>query len=126
MALTQHMEQDVVVAEFNLRNFPAMDSFTVRWDNWLFRRCDLDPTRLKKKAGRPSNHTADSVLRVLGDQDLLSSELKAQCNKAGIGDTLYYELFAELKKSGRVHKSNLDKKWEQIRLGNNVDGVLLN
>jgi len=35
-------------------------------------------------------------------------------------------LFAELKKSGRVHKSNLDKKWEQIRLGNNVDGVLLN
>src|SRR5580704_2979574 len=46
MTLTQHMEQDAVVAEFNLRNFPPMESFTVRWDNLLFRRCDLDPTRL--------------------------------------------------------------------------------
>jgi hypothetical protein len=103
-----------------------MESFTVRWDKWLFRRCDLDPTRLKKKSGRPSSHNANSVLAVLGDQDLLSSELKAQCNKVGIGDTQYYELFAAPKKSGRVHKSALDNKWERIRLGNNVDGVLLN
>jgi hypothetical protein len=125
MALTQHMEQDAVVAEFNLRNFPPLESFTVRWDNWLFRRCDLDPARLKKKVGRPSSHSANTVLSVLGDQDLLSSELKAQCNRAGIGDTLYYQLFAELKEAGRVHKSAINNRWEQIRLGNNVDGVLV-
>ena len=82
----------------------------------------------QEEAGRPSNHTADYLLPVfLGDQDLLSSELKAQCNRAGIGDTMYYELFAELKKSGRVHKSALDRKWEKVEVRKQRGrGVMLN
>jgi hypothetical protein len=119
MTLTQHKEQNAVVAEFNLRNFAPMDSFTVQWDNWLFRRCDLDPNRLKKQAGRPTHHTAKTLLEVLGQQDLLTTEWAAQCKETGISNGAFYSLFAELRNSGRIHQCAMDKKWEAIQTGNN-------
>jgi hypothetical protein len=108
-----------VVAEFNLRNFPPMNSFTVEWDNWLFRRSDLDPNRLKRKAGRPSNHTARTLLEVLGDQDLSSTEWAAQCKEMGISNGSFYVLLGELKKSGRIHQCAMDMIWEVVKSGQN-------
>lgn len=119
MTLTQHEEQNAVVAEFNLRNFPPKDSFTVEWENWLFRRSDLDPSRLKKRVGRPSHHSVNDLLTILGEQDLLSTEWAAQCKEAGICGSVFYTLFAELRKSGRIHQCAMDKKWEIVRIETN-------
>jgi hypothetical protein len=96
-----------------------MDSFTVQSDNWLFRRCDLDPSELKKAVGRPSHHAAQHLLDILGDQDLLSTEWAAQCKEAGISNGAFYNFLAELKKSGRIHQCQVDKKWEAIQPANN-------
>jgi hypothetical protein len=114
MTLTQHEEQNAVVAEFNLRNFAPMESFTVQWDNRLFRRCDLDPNRLKRQAGRPTHHTAKTLLEVLGEQDLLTTEWAAQCKETGISNGAFYSSLAELKKSGSIHQCAMDKKWELV------------
>ena len=118
MTLTQHEEQSAVVAEFNLRNFPPMESFTVGWDNWLFRRCDLDPNRLKKKAGRTIIHTAQDLLNILADQELTSTEWLAQCKEKYISNGSFYTLLAELKKSELVHKCEWNSKWEVVQTGN--------
>ena len=100
-----------------LRNLPPVNPFVVRWQFPRFLREDtLDPARLKKISGRPPRHNAEDLLECLGDQRLKSMEWERLTKEElGITHGRFFELLKELQKAGKVQKSVVYSKWQQIR-----------
>jgi hypothetical protein len=114
---TKHEEDGAFTVEMILRNLPPVKPFVVKWEYPLFLlEHSLDPSRLKQIGGRPAQYTPETLLQALRDQRLSSSEWKKICNtEYGVSHGKFFELLKELQEAGKVQKSVLDAKWEEIR-----------
>ena len=69
MTLTEHEVPDCAAAEFSLRNFAPLETFTVRWAYPLWTLApEIDPTLLKK-AGRKVEFPAEKLLQHLDKEN---------------------------------------------------------
>jgi hypothetical protein len=63
-----------------------------------------------------ATHTPQTLLECLGDQRLKSTEWRALTREeCGISSSRFFELLKDLEQAGKVQKSAIDGKWEQIR-----------
>ena len=116
LVFTSHETEDAFTVEPTLRNFPPTTPFVVRWNYPLMSRDDdLDPTLLKKPGGRPKTHSTESLLTVLGTQNLTTSEWQKQCKtEMGIGSGTFYRILPELPKLKLVLKSTITGLWSRL------------
>jgi len=113
MTLTKHEEDDAMVVEFTLRNHPPIEAFTVRWRDWLFERCDLDPSKLKKP-GFTAKYSIEQILGVLDDKSLSGAEFKEACQDVhGMSESTFDRLKKEAARAGKIYQSPLDLKWSK-------------
>ena len=100
-----------------LRNLAPVAPFVARWDWPLFRRADgLDPARLKQAGGRPPMHTPETILELLGNERLTSTAWRRLAQEeCGLSKSRFFELLKQLENDGKIVKSRIDKKWEQVR-----------
>ena len=119
ITMTKHSQgDDHLSVEYTLRSFPRIDPFVVRWEVPLFVRMPgLDPADLKQQGGgRKKKWTADQLIECLGSKDLSTGEFQAYVHKeTGMPQTNFYELLAEAKKQGLLHKCATDDKWEVVQ-----------
>ena len=74
------------------------------------------PARLKQVGGRRATLKPEILLECLGDQRLESMEWRSLTREeCGISSSRFFELLKELEQAGKVQKSAVDGKWEQIR-----------
>src|SRR5439155_8855097 len=92
--------------EATLRNLPAPAPFVMRWDYPLMRiASDLDPRKLKSKAGRPSKYYVDLLPMCLTEKGLTAEQWKASVQSAWhMSDTTYYELRKQALATGLVEQ----------------------
>jgi hypothetical protein len=114
---TKHEEEGAFTVEMILRNFPPVPPLVAKWDWPLFRRKDeLDPSRLKQTAGRRPQYSAETLLECLQDSRLKTTEWKKLCiDESGLSHGKFFELLKSLEAAGKVQKSAIDGKWQQIR-----------
>ncbi len=68
LMFTKHETDDAFTVEATLRNFASPPSFVVRWEHPMMRRDDsLDPSRLKRAAGRKQKHNPLELLKAIED-----------------------------------------------------------
>jgi hypothetical protein len=115
---TKHEEPGAFTVEMILRNLPPVHPFVVQWEYPQFVRKDsLDPKRLKSAPGRPPKHTPEILLLCLGNDRLRTKEWSQLAkDEHGIPASRFFELLKQLQEAGKVHKSVVDAKWEQIRV----------
>jgi hypothetical protein len=78
---TAHQEPDALVVDSILRNFAPIAPFVVKWNNWLFEKCDLDPSKLKSIGGRPQEFNDAQILELLeSSQGLTTAEMAEKLN----------------------------------------------
>src|SRR5215469_867478 len=76
VTMTKHEEEHAFTVEFTVRDFAPIEPFVVRWEHPLLVRTDLDPTKLRKPAGRPSFDAQDLYRLIqINDDELSSGEL---------------------------------------------------
>ena len=116
LALTQHEEEGAFTAEATLRNHPPVEPFVVRWKFPLMERDgDLDPAKLKQVKGRPKVHSADELLKVLGEEQMTYSDWAAAAKEqAGISLTTFKSLRAELVSGGRVRTGEVKGTYRKV------------
>lgn len=116
LMFTRHEEQDAFVVEATLRNFAPVEPFVVRWAYPLMTLADeLDPAKLKQVGGRRREHTADSLLAVLGQQSLTTGDWLSQATEeTGMRSRTFYTLRKELETGERVIQSRINRKWTPI------------
>ena len=116
LTMTPHSEPECFTVNAVLRNLPPIREFVVKWDYPLFVRQDeADPTDLKrpKGKGRPVENTATEVLAEMKDKAWRTAELQKHCAKeAGITPRVFYRLWAELKKDGKI-VATADETWRK-------------
>jgi hypothetical protein len=114
---TQHEEERAFAVELVVRNLPPVEPFVVEWQYPRSVRKDgLDPCRLKSLGGRPAKHNAETLLEVLGTKRLKTSEWsKLASSEEGIPNGSFFALLEQLRKGGKVVKSEIDGKWEQLQ-----------
>ena len=117
ITFTKHEEEKAFTVDMILRNLPPVQPFVVRWDWPLFRREDtLDPSRLKQAGGRPATHKAEMLLECLGTERLTTTEWKEKvAAEHGVSESRFFVLIKRLSDAGKVAKSVVDRKWEQVR-----------
>ena len=84
--------KDTLVVETIVREFPPVETFTVRWDGRaLFQPIDLDPSQLKvKKSGPAKADHSEFLVALLGDNEwsksewLDQSQVEARNNKQAV------------------------------------------
>jgi hypothetical protein len=116
LVFTKHEQEDAFTVEATLRNFAPLDPFVVRWQYPLMvPDSNLDPSRLKKAAGRKREYTPEDLLEVIGSDSLSSSEWQKEAlSEKGVSSSSFYALLGELQKSGRVIKSRINRKWTAV------------
>lgn len=116
LVFTRHEVDEAFGVDAILRNFPPVDPFVVRWKfPLMLRDGDLDPSRLKKAAGRGRQHTADSLLELLAGDSLTSTEWQKRAkNEAGMSNGTFYALLEQLQKSKRISKSVINRQWIKV------------
>ncbi len=68
LIFTQHETNDAFTVEPILRNFAPVDPFTVRWQYPLMElAADLDPSKLKKVAGRKKEYSQKKLLAAIAE-----------------------------------------------------------
>jgi hypothetical protein len=94
LTLTRHEVEDAFTVDSTLRNFKAVPQFVVKWDYPLMRRTDdLDPSKLKKAAGRPSDYNADDLLRHLNCKGCTVTKWRdAVCEETGMSRAQFYKM----------------------------------
>ena len=117
ITFTKHEEEGAFTVEMVLRNLPPVEPFVVAWDWPLFRRAEsLDPARLKQAGGRPPRYSPETLLKCLGDQRLTSTEWRKVCSaEKGVSNGKFFELLKGVEEAGKVQKSVVDGKWQQIQ-----------
>jgi hypothetical protein len=92
--------KDTLVVETIVREFPPVETFTVRWDGRaLFQPVDLDPSKLKvKKSGPAKEDHSEFLVAMLDDNEwtkpewLEKSQVEAKNNKQKvISKTSFYK-----------------------------------
>lgn len=114
LVFTKHEEEGAFTVESILRNFETLEPFVVSWNFPLFAPAnDLDPIKLKRKAGRKQKHSPDVLLSILPSDGLSNREfLKIALEKA-ISASSFYRLRDCLEKQKKI-KFSADKKWIRI------------
>ncbi len=117
ITFTKHEEEGAFTVEMTLRNLPPVQPFVVQWQWPLFKREEsLDPSRLKQVGGRRAILKPETLLECLGDQRLKSMEWRSLTREeCGISNSRFFELLKELEQAGKIQKSAVDGRWEQIR-----------
>ncbi|MCX6929229.1 MAG: AAA family ATPase [Verrucomicrobia bacterium] len=117
--MTKHKEHDpknkkrVYALEFETRNHYEIDPFVVRWvPPLLVEDAKLNPAHLAqpKKAGRPSDHSEQDLLKVLRKTGMTSKEWLEMAEEVGIRRSTYFNLKKELIAQGLVVQ-NEARKW---------------
>jgi AAA domain len=120
ITMTKHQEgDDCLTIETTLRSFPRIDPFVVRWNFPLFQRApELDPADLKqpsKRGGSSPKYSVKDLVECLGNRQLTTSEFQRLANEeTGMSKAVFYRLLPEAEKSGVLHKSRVDSKWEVV------------
>jgi hypothetical protein len=130
MEFVEHKEsdktKDTLVVETIVREFPPVETFTVRWDGRaLFQPVDLDPSQLKvKKSGPAKADHSEFLMDVLGDNEwsksewLRQSQIEAKNNKQAVisKSGFYRELPIMLERKMFTYDSKRDvcKTWEGL------------
>jgi AAA domain/DnaB-like helicase N terminal domain len=118
LTLTRHKSEGAYTVEATLRNFAPIQPFVVRWEYPCFvRDSALDPTELRqpRKGGRPPKHSVDDLIECLGRRDLSTAEFqKLLQEEKGVGESTFYELLKKGQNLGRLHKCQVDGKWEVL------------
>jgi hypothetical protein len=116
LVFTRHEVDEAFSVECILRNFAPVPPFAVRWEFPLMRRDgELDPSRLKKAAGRPTRHAPEALLELLNGDSLASSEWQKRAkDEAGMSNGTFYALLEQLQKANRITKSVVTRKWIRI------------
>jgi hypothetical protein len=100
MTLTDHEQPGHSVAEFSLRNFAPIPAFVLKWTHplWVPVTSGIDPTKLKKAAGRNNEHPAEELMRFLKD-GMTRPEWRAA---SGWSETTHRNKVSQLEQQGRV------------------------
>jgi hypothetical protein len=110
ITLTRHEQDNAFVVEAELRSFRRPDPFTIKWEYPLMETVDLDPRKLKNKAGRPSAHTVADLTACLPPEGLSSGDWKAVVAKSrAMSASTFYELKKRATADGLVSEKN--GKW---------------
>jgi len=116
LTMTPHGEPDCFTVTPTLRNLAPIKEFVVKWEYPMFVRNDeADPENLKrpKGKGRPVENTAAEVLAAMKDTPWRTAELQKHCAKEeGIAPRVFYRLWAELKKAGKIVET-ADGTWRK-------------
>jgi hypothetical protein len=114
---TRHEEEDAFTVEATLRNFKPVEPFVVRWQYPLMRRDEsLDPTRLKKPAGRKPEHDPADLLKTLPEGGLRLKDWQSAADEQyGIRGSTFHRLRGVLLKQGKVLKSEATNKWQAVK-----------
>ena len=122
ITMTNHSEgEGYLSVEYTLRSFPRIDPFVAQWVLPLFvRKLELDAADLKQPPkqgmGRKAKWTTGQLVENLGTKDLPTGEFQKLMNEeTGMPSSTFYELLAEAKKEGLLHKSATDEKWEVVQ-----------
>ena len=101
--MTEHETEECLTAEFSLRNFAPLKPFVLRWQYPVWARADdLDPTKLKKPAGRREEHSETQVLECLKD-GMTSKEWRTA---AGLSDSTFRRKRDGLLESKKVRETS--------------------
>jgi hypothetical protein len=100
MTLTDHKEEDAMVFECALRNFPRMDPFVARWKHPLWHRDDGLNTRHFKIVGAGERYTSSEALEKLTD----GMTYTAWRDASGMADSTFRRKREDLLKHGRVDR----------------------
>jgi hypothetical protein len=119
ITLTKHKIEEAYTVDLILRNLPAQLSFTVRWAfPLLVVDENLNPGDLKQAGGRKAEHDGSELLDVLPTGGLENKAWRAAVEEDhGIPERTFYRLRRELKRAGRVIKSEVNGKWQPVRKG---------
>lgn len=114
---TRHEEEDAFTVEATLRNFKSIEPLVVRWLYPLMRRDEsLDPSRLKKPAGRKPEHDPEELLQALPGSGLSLKDWQgAASEQCGVSGTTFHRLRRALEKRGKVLKDNTTHKWQPTK-----------
>lgn len=104
LTMTAHEDPDCFTLETTLRAYAPVDPFVIRWHFPLFGRdSQLDPSRLKKKSGRPARIDGTKLLELLGTDGLTFSDWRNSAIQAlGISEGSFKAHRQRLVQEGRV------------------------
>ena len=109
ITMTNHEEIDALTAEFTVRNLPPVEPFVVQWSgNWLFKRCRLDPAKLKDTKLKPK-YTDEQILSALAGTELT---LRGWAEAAGCPYATLQPRAEYLRSTDKVFCSEISKKWQ--------------
>ncbi|HKD36436.1 MAG TPA: AAA family ATPase, partial [Pirellulales bacterium] len=115
LTFTRHEQDDCFIVEAVLRNFAALEDFTVKFDDGLVERVNgLDPTKFKKKAGgRKRRYSAQQLADLLGSQELSTAKFqKLAHDELGMVSSTFYDLIAEPETLKFVWRDKVSGVWE--------------
>lgn len=98
--LTEHENEEQMVAEFHLREFAPIPRFVIRWDTsvWI-REYEEDPAKLKRAAGRHDAHPASELLEKLDSKGMTNPEWQ---KASGWSPTTYKNKRDQLERDEKV------------------------
>lgn len=113
MMLTKHAEDDCFSVESILRNFAPVEPFVVRWEfPLLLPQENLNPQDLKTPGGRPAQYNCTSMLELLDDNSLSTTEWCKNCSdELGMSRRHFFNLIKSLESDGLILKSKINGKW---------------
>ena len=102
-SLTPHQTEGCMTVEFAVRAFAPVAPYVVRWEfpAWV-REDSLDPSKLRRAAGKPEQHSAAEVLAKLKDGSN-NKEWMAAC---GLAETTFRNKRNQLMAEGKVRCSD--------------------
>ena len=105
ITMQDHEDEDCVVVDLTLRNFPPIDPFGMEWVFPAFHRKDnIDTTKLRGKGGQQAKVSSDEVANLIPRNGGLTQPELAKCIKKeyGVDRSSAYRYIATAKKSGHV------------------------
>jgi hypothetical protein len=108
ITMQDHEEDNCVVVEPTLRNFPPQEPFGLRWECPTFtREPDLDTSKLKGKDGQPPKVAAKQVASLIPNREgVTKKELAAKLMKEhGVSSTSAYRYIDKALDSGEIEHS---------------------
>lgn len=116
LIFTRHEEDDCFTIESTLRNFAPVDPFVVRWEHPLMRLADdLDPAKLRERAGRKQDHQPEELLAVIADHGPDNPiAVSAWAKLAGVKRTTLANYVGDMRLRGWVRTSGEDTQARQF------------
>jgi hypothetical protein len=103
ITLTPHEEENAFVAEATLRNFAPIKPFVLSWEYPLMDFApDLDPKKLRGKAGAKAKYTVAGILDCLTDGMTTGEWKAAAADRLGLAPSTFAKLKSEAVADRRV------------------------